>query len=93
MKTLKNKLRVESDVIAVASTNYMTYVYNLYRECQAEYYRQRQRNADAKIAEFGMRFQLEQSRKVAWEYEEEARRQDHDMIKGNEGITKKDRSN
>ena len=44
-----------------------------------------------------MRFQLEQSRKVAWEYEEEARRQEHDMIramnKGNEGITKKDRSN
>lgn len=81
MKALKNKLRVESDVIAVASTNCMTYVYNLYRECQAEYYRQRQRNADAKIAEFGMRFQLEQSRKAAWEYEEEARRQEHDMIR------------
>jgi len=41
MKALKNKLRVESDVIAVASTNSMTHVYNFYRECQAEYYRQR----------------------------------------------------
>ena len=41
VKALKNKSRVESDVIAAASTDYMTHMYNLYRECQAEYGRQR----------------------------------------------------
>ncbi|KAG2650547.1 hypothetical protein PVAP13_1NG205119, partial [Panicum virgatum] len=45
----------------------------------AEYYRQRQRIADAKMARSGMKFQLEKSRKAAWEHEEEVRKREYDM--------------
>jgi len=79
IKALKNKSRMERDVIAAASTDYMTHMYNLYQESQAEYYRQRQRIADAKMARSGMKFQLEKSRKAAWEREEEVRKREHDM--------------
>jgi predicted RNase H-like nuclease (RuvC/YqgF family) len=79
LKALKKDARTQWDAIAIASTDYVTDMYNLHQACQAEYKRQRERNEEANMKVAGMRFNLEQERKATREHEEEFQKREYEM--------------
>jgi hypothetical protein len=54
-------------------------MYNLHQACQAEYARQRERNAEVKMSEAGLRHNMELSKRADMTRAEMAQRREHEM--------------